>query len=262
MPSQDTSTGYAQLFQENHFKCKSRSDKMIHFWLQSASDREAGQFAVRPNFLSEKKWCTLNLKPHKICVVSELQITSHRLQFLKVMFRYFLLNKWQYLFHFHSPFNNRTEAKKRKKRIWLKLPHCFSMEEEIVKSLQRPLRLRWTGTTNISLFWKRRWKFSHIFSCSALLAWGASVYNVHLWGPVAFTLVAESLAVEMSLPVLRLRSVAAGIRTPKLLHQRGANALNDCRIAHERIVCGLFCNIKHVIQICNMYLSETKRDRC
>lgn len=116
MPSQDTSTGYAQLFQENHFKCKSRSDKMIHFWLQSASDREAGQFAVRPNFLSEKKWCTLNLKPHKICVVSELQITSHRLQFLKVMFRYFLLNKWQYLFHFHSPFNNRTEAKKKRKK--------------------------------------------------------------------------------------------------------------------------------------------------
>ena len=116
MPSQDTSTGYAQLFQENHFKCKSRSDKMIHFWLQSASDREAGQFAVRPSFLSEKKWCTLNLKPHKICVVSELQITSHRLQFLKVMFRYFLLNKWQYLFHFHSPFNNRTEAKKKEKK--------------------------------------------------------------------------------------------------------------------------------------------------
>ena len=64
--------------------------------------------------------------------------------------------------------------------------------------------------------------------CSALMAieqWG--FFSVPLWhgpsaykgllrGPVTFTPVAESLAVELSIPV-RLRSVAAGIWTPNLL---------------------------------------------
>ena len=38
----------------------------------------------------------------------------------------------------------------------------------------------------------------------------------HLQGPVTLTLIAERLALELSLPVLLLRSVAAGIRTLNL----------------------------------------------
>ena len=51
-----------------------------------------------------------------------------------------------------------------------------------------------------------------------------SVYN----GPVTLTPIAERLAVKLSLPVLRLSSVPAGIRTPNLPL---ANAINHCAIA-------------------------------
>ena len=41
-------------------------------------------------------------------------------------------------------------------------------------------------------------------------------YNGHLQGPLTLTRFGELLAVELFLPALRFRSVAAGIRTPKL----------------------------------------------
>ena len=43
-----------------------------------------------------------------------------------------------------------------------------------------------------------------------------AVYNGHLRGPVTLTPIAERFAMELSLPVLRLRSVAVGIRIPNL----------------------------------------------
>ena len=62
-----------------------------------------------------------------------------------------------------------------------------------------------------------QWGF---LSVPHLLINGASVYNSHLRGPVTLTPIAEFLAVELSLLDLRLRSVAAGIRTPNLPHAR------------------------------------------
>ena len=59
------------------------------------------------------------------------------------------------------------------------------------------------------------WAVSH------LLRYGASVYIGHLWGPVTFTPVAERLALELSLPFLQLRSVAAWIRTLNLSLAQG-----------------------------------------
>ena len=55
----------------------------------------------------------------------------------------------------------------------------------------------------------------------------ASVYNGHLRGPVTLIPVAERLAVELT----RLRSVAAGIRTPLEPPACEANALTDCATA-------------------------------
>ena len=101
---------------------------------------------------------------------------------------------------------------------------------------------------NFSFIWRRhysRWRAANIDHCSALMAieqWGffsvphllwhgTTVYKGHLRGPVTLTPIAERLAVELSLPVLRLRSIAAGIRTPnsplavqcsnQLRHRRG-----------------------------------------
>ena len=84
---------------------------------------------------------------------------------------------------------------------------------------------------NFSFIWRRhhsRWRAANIDHCSALMAieqWGffnvqrqlwhgTSVYNGHLRGTVTLTPIAEHLAVKLSLPVLRLRSIATGIRTP------------------------------------------------
>ena len=47
-----------------------------------------------------------------------------------------------------------------------------------------------------------------------LLRHGPTFYNGHLRGPVTLTPVAERLAVELSSPVLRIRSVVTGDRTP------------------------------------------------
>ena len=47
-----------------------------------------------------------------------------------------------------------------------------------------------------------------------ILQHGPTVYNGHLREPVTLTPVAEHFAVELSLPVLRLRSVANGDRVP------------------------------------------------
>ena len=55
----------------------------------------------------------------------------------------------------------------------------------------------------------------------------------HLRGPVTLTPIAKRLAVELSLPVLRLRSVAAGIWTPNLpLAGQSYNPLGHSRGFH------------------------------
>ena len=53
-----------------------------------------------------------------------------------------------------------------------------------------------------------------------LLCHVASVYDGHLHGPVTLTTNTERLAVELSLPILRLRSVAALDSNPTF-HLRG-----------------------------------------
>ena len=56
-----------------------------------------------------------------------------------------------------------------------------------------------------------QWEF---FQVQHLLWHGPTLYNRQLRGPVTLTPVAERLAEELSLPVLRLRSVATGDRIP------------------------------------------------
>ena len=50
---------------------------------------------------------------------------------------------------------------------------------------------------------EQRW----FFSVLRLILHGASVYNGHLRGHVTLTPVAESLSVELSLPVLKLKTI-------------------------------------------------------
>ena len=99
---------------------------------------------------------------------------------------------------------------------------------------------------NFSLIWRHhycRWRDVIFYLCSTLMAiyhwrffnvqdilWrGVFVYNGHLWGPVIVTPIPECLAVGLihtytwvfsswadTACFLRLRSVAAGIRTPKI----------------------------------------------
>ena len=81
-----------------------------------------------------------------------------------------------------------------------------------------PCRCRATNFDLYSaLMATEQWGF---FSVPRLLWRGASVYNGRLSGPLALTSNSERLAVEMFLHCivlfLRLKSVAAGIRTPKL----------------------------------------------
>ena len=77
-----------------------------------------------------------------------------------------------------------------------------------------------------------RWRTAKFHLCSALMSieqWGffsvphlhqhwTSVYTGLLRGPVTITSFVERLAIELSLPVLRFRSVVAGIRTANLLY--------------------------------------------
>ena len=72
-----------------------------------------------------------------------------------------------------------------------------------------------------------QWRF---FSILHLLRHKASVYNGHQWGPVKLAPVADRLAVDMSLPVLQLRSVATGNTYPSSWK---ANALTDCATAAD-----------------------------
>ena len=92
---------------------------------------------------------------------------------------------------------------------------------------------------NFSLIWRRhhcQGRVANFDLCSALMAieqWGfismphilrhrASICNGHLWWPVTLTLIAEHLAVELSLPfVFWLSSIVAWIRTPNLPLVRG-----------------------------------------
>ena len=86
---------------------------------------------------------------------------------------------------------------------------------------------------NLTLIWSRhhyRWKaanFWPIFCTQGIDQWGffslpnllwhvASVNKGHIRGPVTLTPIAEGLAVNLSLPFLRLSSDAFGIRTPSI----------------------------------------------
>ena len=107
---------------------------------------------------------------------------------------------------------------------------------------------------NFSLIYRRhhyRWRAANFQLCSALMAieqWGfysvphllwhgTFVFNGHLRGPVTFTLIAERLAVGLSLPVFfRLRSVAAGIRTSNLpLEGRTLSRLHNNEVHEDKI---------------------------
>ena len=48
-----------------------------------------------------------------------------------------------------------------------------------------------------------------------------SIHNGHLRGPVTLIIIAEHVAVQVSLPVVKARSVVAGIRSNPLRNRRG-----------------------------------------
>ena len=89
---------------------------------------------------------------------------------------------------------------------------------EIFSLIYRRLHYRWRADKFelcSALMAIEQWGF---YSVAHLLWHGTFVYNGHLRGPVTLTLIAERLAVGLSLPVFfLLRSVAAGIRTSNLL---------------------------------------------
>ena len=67
------------------------------------------------------------------------------------------------------------------------------------------------------------WPLSSEGSLTCLLRHGPTLYNGHLRGPVTLAPVAERLAVELSLQVLRLRSAATRDRTP--IYRSGERSL-------------------------------------
>ena len=94
-------------------------------------------------------------------------------------------------------------------------------------------------TRDFSLIWTRhhyRWSalvaIEHLGFCSVpnLLWQGASVYNGHLQGPVTLTLIAEGLAVELSLPIFTTY-VCRGWDSNTQFYACGANALTHCATA-------------------------------
>ena len=102
---------------------------------------------------------------------------------------------------------------------------------------------------HFAVIWRRhhyQWRAANFDLCSALMAieqwwffsvwhllWqGAYVYNGHLRGPVTLTPIVECLAVELSLPVLLLRS---GIRTS--LPPIAVWSSNHCAAASTRLKC-------------------------
>ena len=109
--------------------------------------------------------------------------------------------------------------------------------------------------SNFDLCWTlmaiEQWGF---FSVPHLLWHGASVYNGHLRGPVTLTPIAERLAVELSLPVLQLRSVAANICIVFLNNTtRKGNQMNDFSDSKNEKP------FKIVLNVLWIELTETKR---
>ena len=92
----------------------------------------------------------------------------------------------------------------------------FFVPLQIFKLIWRRIHCRWKAA-NIALYSVllaiKQWGF---FSVPHLLWHEASIHNDHHWGPITLTPNAERLAVDLSRPVLWLRSLAAGIRTPNL----------------------------------------------
>ena len=105
-----------------------------------------------------------------------------------------------------------------------------------------------------------RWRATNFDLCSTLMAveqwrfnyvphqlWHrVSLYNGHLRRPVTLTPVAERLTVELSLPLFRLRSVAAGIRTPTLTHARHFlyTIMLDCILIPRTLRTEFICLVK------------------
>ena len=77
---------------------------------------------------------------------------------------------------------------------------------------------------------------SSLATLPTVLWHGTSIYNGHLREPMTLTPIVVGLSVELSLhvPVLRLMSVATGIRTHKPF-ACGANALTHCTTAEAGI---------------------------
>ena len=86
---------------------------------------------------------------------------------------------------------------------------------------------------NFSIIWSYLWRAAKFDLYSGTHGhWSVKVFSVphllwhsiglyfHLRGSVTLTTLTERLALELSLPVLRLVSVAAGIRKPNLPHAR------------------------------------------
>ena len=99
-----------------------------------------------------------------------------------------------------------------------------------------------------------QWGF---FSVPHLLWQGQTVYNGHLRGPVTLTLVAERLAVQLSLPIsiTMLRSVGTAIRTPNLLHARRALKPTVSLPGLEYFV-GVHLHVLHGLSLCYNMLVE------
>ena len=116
---------------------------------------------------------------------------------------------------------------------------------EFFTHMQTSLPVKAIDLYSVFMAVELQWEF---FSVPHLLWHGASIYDGHLLGPVTLTPVAERFAVELSLPVLRLRSVEAGSWTPNLSHERRTikilgqhggpfnfkNILSVCLIRHQK----------------------------
>ena len=85
--------------------------------------------------------------------------------------------------------------------------------------------------------------------------YGASVYNGHLRASVTLAPIAEHLAVELSLSVfLRLRSVAAGIRTSNLLLTSVSSQTNNLTLTNDYVTLNrdsLFLRTNHSTMFSN-----------
>ena len=106
-----------------------------------------------------------------------------------------------------------------------------------------------TGEGLLLTYAQHSWTLSGEDSLACHMWHKASVYNGHFRGPVTLIPIAEHLAVELSLPVLRLRSVAARTHTQSSACK--ANAHNHCRLLkHCMNVCDTSSHMPNMIWLC------------